>query len=206
MDEVYDDTFFRAAVVSISDVDVSGDFDSSLEYFILEVMTEDGTSPIATLLDTISGPTMSQCGSNAPVSPSLSPDFFPLVLDKCQVSLPIRLTTSNEVGDLINCVNTFVRFSVTVQFFPLGEFESTSVSSQSPNKNPSLVQSLIDTPGIPSSKPSTNPTTSPSSPTATTSHVRPSQRKALFPYPTSQPRYCPRPLTMKARASMGRGM
>ena len=32
MDEVYDDTFFRAAVVSISDVDVSGDFDSLCQH------------------------------------------------------------------------------------------------------------------------------------------------------------------------------
>ena len=130
---------FVPMIADISIIESKGDFDSSSsEYFVAEFIG--GAS--GAIVDSRNSPPALQC-ANVSMAASIAP---PISLDQ-QEFLEVQLTTSSQVNDECNDPFSFVRFSVTIQYF-----QRTEAPSMVPSELPSMSAAPTQSP---------RPTTSP---------------------------------------------
>ena len=128
----YDESCYKAVVWGVSDMEIYGDFDLSSESFVAEFVLEEKN---VTIIDT------SQMSTGQCVNETLSPSIAtPVFLDRKQLFLQVKLSTTSNVNDFVCSPASFVRLIVSVGFVEETEAPSM-VPSELPTRSAAPTQS-----------------------------------------------------------------
>ncbi|KAL7580895.1 hypothetical protein ACA910_001164 [Epithemia clementina (nom. ined.)] len=148
------------AIVAVSDVQFSGDFDSTSETFSARFVGH----LFETIVDTNGQSWNNACYNNS-VAPIASLPLFPGTTGDGKIELTVQLQTSSAVDNLCSGNVSFVRFNVTI-----GMVEAPSAApsiSSNPTQTPSISANPSGSPSewpsfVPSVPPSDQPSPTPS--------------------------------------------